>query len=89
MKLRHRITGEIHYVVKCRGCWERVDSPLDFNQFKVLAVIFIVYRRFFFAHRKWSTNMAQMRWSRLSWYGPIFNPVGGRAMSQLKRKKGI
>jgi hypothetical protein len=36
MKLRHRVTGEIIYVVKCRGMWESVDTPLDFNQFKVM-----------------------------------------------------
>nr|CAD2195566.1 unnamed protein product [Meloidogyne enterolobii] len=30
MKMKHRATGEIKYVVKCRGCWDSVDSPLDF-----------------------------------------------------------
>jgi hypothetical protein len=29
-----------------------------------------------------------MRWSQLSWYDPIFNPIGSEAKSQLKRKKG-
>jgi hypothetical protein len=47
MKLRHRQTGEIRYVVKCRGCWERVDSPLDFNQFKVTFCSCFVYTLFF------------------------------------------
>uniref|UniRef100_A0A1I8C3I6 DNA-directed DNA polymerase n=1 Tax=Meloidogyne hapla TaxID=6305 RepID=A0A1I8C3I6_MELHA len=33
MKMRTK-TGEIKYVVKCRGCWESADSPLDFNKLK-------------------------------------------------------
>ena len=36
MKMKHRISGEIKFIVKCRGCWDKVDSPLDFNQFKVI-----------------------------------------------------
>nr|CAD2200858.1 unnamed protein product [Meloidogyne enterolobii] len=39
MKMKHRKSGEIKYVVKCRGCWDTVDSPLDFNQFKVYSKI--------------------------------------------------
>jgi len=35
MKMKHRETGEIKYIVKCRGLWEQVDTPLDFNQFRV------------------------------------------------------
>uniref|UniRef100_A0A914MNU5 DNA-directed DNA polymerase n=2 Tax=Meloidogyne TaxID=189290 RepID=A0A914MNU5_MELIC len=34
MKMKHRETGEIKYIVKCRGLWEQVDTPLDFNQFR-------------------------------------------------------
>uniref|UniRef100_A0A1I8B6R6 DUF1768 domain-containing protein n=1 Tax=Meloidogyne hapla TaxID=6305 RepID=A0A1I8B6R6_MELHA len=33
MKMKHRESGEIKYIVKCRGCWEQVDTPLDYNQF--------------------------------------------------------
>lgn len=34
MKMRTK-NGEIKYIIKCRGCWDSVDSPLDFNQLKV------------------------------------------------------
>jgi len=36
MKMKHLETGEIKYIVKCRGLWDQVDTPLDFNQFRVV-----------------------------------------------------
>jgi len=35
--MKHRETGEIKYIVKCRGLWDQVDTPLDFNQFRVFS----------------------------------------------------
>ena len=40
--MKHRATGEIKYVVKCRGCWDSVDSPLDFKQFQVKFILNIL-----------------------------------------------
>uniref|UniRef100_A0A914NEM0 DNA-directed DNA polymerase n=3 Tax=Meloidogyne TaxID=189290 RepID=A0A914NEM0_MELIC len=40
MKMKHRATGEIKYVVKCRGCWDSVDSPLDFKQFQKMVEVY-------------------------------------------------
>uniref|UniRef100_A0A914M031 DNA-directed DNA polymerase n=1 Tax=Meloidogyne incognita TaxID=6306 RepID=A0A914M031_MELIC len=34
MKMKHRESGEIKYIVKCRGCWDQVDTPLDYNHFR-------------------------------------------------------
>uniref|UniRef100_A0A1I8BTM7 DNA-directed DNA polymerase n=1 Tax=Meloidogyne hapla TaxID=6305 RepID=A0A1I8BTM7_MELHA len=42
LKMKHRESGEIKYIVKCRGCWEQVDTPLDFNQFKVFFYKYIL-----------------------------------------------
>jgi len=36
MKMKNKNNGELKYVVKCRGIWDKVDSPLDFTQFKVV-----------------------------------------------------
>jgi len=33
--MKNRKSGEIKYIVKCRGCWDQVDTPLDYNHFKV------------------------------------------------------
>jgi hypothetical protein len=86
MKLRHRQTGEIRYVVKCRGCWERVDSPLDFNQFKVTFCSCFVYTLFFY--RLWSMRTALRRGNRCCWKEHIYSPTGRVDKSQREAKKG-
>jgi hypothetical protein len=87
MKLRHKQTGEIRYVVKCRGCWERVDSPLDFNQFKVCADIFFFC--IFYLHRLWSMRMGVVRsGNRCCWRGHICSPIGSKDKLQLEARKG-
>ena len=39
MKLKHKTSSEIKYIVKCRGFWDKVDSPLDFKQFQVKFIL--------------------------------------------------
>ncbi|CAK5014133.1 unnamed protein product [Meloidogyne enterolobii] len=44
MKMKHKNSGEIKFIVKCRGCWDKVDSPLDFEQFKVIFRSFLNFK---------------------------------------------
>lgn len=89
MKMKHRITGEECYVVKCRGCWERVDSPLDYQQFQVFFTLLIFLNLILNNKRKWWMNMDKSNRNRSLWKGHISSQIGAMDRLQLARRNGM